>query len=379
MKCPKCNSDNPDGSIFCGKCGARLGEVGLKKTELDTPALWVDLVQLEENIALLSACFRKAAINWRPHMKGIRSPAIAHKLIAAGAIGITCAKLGEAEVMVAAGIEDILIANQVVGTRKYARVAELKRHADVKIAVDSEATLSDLGKAALSKGVEIGIVVELDTGMGRAGIQPGKPAQELSLLVHDTPGLHYLGLMTWEGHAVWIDNPDSKRKEIEKSIKELRDSAELCRQAGLPVSIVSCGGSGTYTITSQLAGITEIQAGGAIFCDVTYQKWGVKTKPALFVRSTVTSRPTSDRIIFDAGFKTMPAWFNPPRPIGISNIKSIVMSAEHGVLTLEKPNDSVKVDDIFDFIPGYGDMTVFLHDYLYGIRENIVEEIWGIG
>lgn len=356
----------------------RTSEVGLGKSELDTPFLWVDLKQMEINITSLTTYFRSAGISWRPHIKGIKTPAIALKLIDAGAIGITCAKLGEAEVMAEAGIKDILIANQIVGAQKYERLAELRSHVDIKVSVDSAATLHDLKAAASAKGVEIGVLVEVDTGMGRAGVQPGVPTLELARLVHNTSGLSFLGLMTWEGHAVWIDDQDLKRKEIENSIQKLTDSAELCRQAGLPVNIVSCGGSGTYTVTSHLPGITEVQAGGAIFSDVTYQKWGVKTEHALFVRATVTTRPEPGRIIFDAGFKSMPAWFNPPKPVGISGIKSVLMSAEHGMITLQKPNDKVRVGDVFDFIVGYGDLTVFLHDHLYGIREGIIEAVWEI-
>ena len=355
-----------------------MSEISLKKTELDTPVLWVDLDLLESNIANLSKHFKAAGVNWRPHMKGIKIPAIAHKAIRAGAIGVTCAKLGEAEVMAAAGIKDILIANQIVGPKKIARLANLRRHADVKVAVDNEANIAELGEAASAKGVELGILVELDTGMHRAGVAPGQPAVELSRIIYETSGLCYLGLMAWEGHVLAINDPDLKRQEIEKAVGLLTKSAQFCREAGLPVSIVSGGGSGTYKVTPFLSGITEIQAGGAIFCDVTYRAWGVETEPSLFVRTVVTSRPAPDRIIFDAGFKALPDWIGTPRPIGLFDVKTIAMSAEHGTMTLETPDLSVKVGDAFDFIVGYGDSTVFLHDRLYGIRDGVVEVVWTI-
>jgi D-serine deaminase-like pyridoxal phosphate-dependent protein len=331
-----------------------VSEVGLKKTELDTPFLWVDLGLLESNITHLAGYFEAAGVNWRPHVKGIKVPAIAHQAIVSGAIGVTCAKLGEAEIMAAAGIQDILIANQVIGPIKIARLVNLRRHADVKVAVDNEANVAELGEAARAKGVELGILVELDTGQHRAGVAPGRPTLELSRIVHETSGLRYLGLMAWEGHV------------------------ELCREAGLPVSIVSAGGSGTYYVTAFQPGITEIQAGGAIFCDVSCQSWGVETKPCLFVRTMVTSRPAPDRIIFDAGFKALPAWRSTPKPIGLSGVKTIRMSAEHGTVTLAAPDSTVKVGDAFDLIVGYGDSTVFLHDKLYGIRDGIVEVVWPI-
>jgi len=355
-----------------------VDELGLELNELDTPFLWVDLDVMESNIRALAGYFRRAGVNWRPHTKGIKVPAIARKFIDAGAIGITCAKLSEAEVMVSAGLKDILIANQVVGPMKYARLAELCRQADVKIAIDSEVTVSDLSKAAQAAGVKIGVVVELDTGMQRAGILPGQPALELSRLLHNTPGLCYRGLMTWEGHTVSLEDFDLKEKEIKKSLRKLVDTVDLCRKEGFPVNIVSCGGSGTYTVASKMPGITEIQAGGATFCDVSYRKWGAKTEPALYIRSTVTSRPAPDRIICDAGFKTMLSRFYGPQPLGLSGVKNIHVSAEHGVLQLEKPDSGLNVGDFLDFIPDYGDITVFLHDFLYGIRDGRVEVIWPI-
>ncbi|MDH4136945.1 MAG: alanine racemase, partial [Anaerolineae bacterium] len=254
----------------------------------------------------------------------------------------------------------------------------LRRYADAKVTADNEANVAELGEAARAKGVELGILVELDIGLHRAGVAPGQPALELSRTVHETPGLRYLGLMAWEGHTRAIDDLDLRRQEIEKSVGLLTASAELCREAGLPVSIVSAGGSGTYYVTAFQPGITEIQAGGAIFCDVSCQNWGVETKPSLFVRTMVTSRPAPDRIIFDAGFKALPKWTNTPKPVGLSGVKAIRMSAEHGTVTLVAPDSTVKVGDAFDFIVGYGDSTLFLHDKLYGIRDGLVEVVWPI-
>lgn len=356
-----------------------MSEVGLNKNELDTPALWVDLTLLERNINHLAHHFQSAGVQWRPHIKGIKTPAIAHRLIAAGAIGVTCAKVSEAEVMAAAGIQDILIANQVVGPKKITRLVNLRGQADVKVAVDNQDNVAELGQAARAKGVEIGVVVEVNTGMNRAGVQPGQPTVALSRMVHETEGLRYRGLMAWEGHTVALDDRETKEREVKKAIALLHENATLCREAGLPVSIVSGGGSGTYRITPFLPGVTEIQAGGAIFSDMTYRRWGVETEPCLFVRSMVISRPTPERLIFDAGFKALPAWADrAPQPVGLPPAKQIRTSAEHGVVILEAPNSQIKVGDAFDFIIGYTDMTLFLHDYLYGVRADIVEVVWPI-
>jgi len=353
-------------------------EVGLHKTEVDTPFLWVDLNILEQNISQLVAFFREAGVNWRPHIKGVKVPAIAHMLLRAGAIGLTCAKLGEAEVMAAAGVRDILIANQIVGKRKYVRLANLSRTVDVKIAVDSVATLADLNAAALAKGVPINIVIEVNTGMNRAGLAPGEPVLSLARAISRYPGLRLRGLMTWEGHTLGIADSQAKQAAISRAIGLLGDSASLCRDEGFDIEIVSCGGSGTFVYTAHEPGISEIEAGGAIFNDMTYASWKVPTRQALFVHSVVTSRPAPDRIIVDAGFKTMPAWINMPIPLGLPNGEQVSPNAEHGVITLTEANDEIAVGDRFDFIPGYGDTTVFLHDRLYGIRDDVVEAAWPI-
>lgn len=355
-----------------------MSDIGLKKEQLDTPLLWVDLELMEQNIQKLASHFKTAQVDWRPHMKGVKIPAIAHKLIAAGAIGITCAKLAEAEVMVAAGINDILIANQIVGKIKGRRLANLCKQAAVKVAVDCAYNVAELGQAAVEKGVEIGVLVEVDSGMQRTGTQPGAEAVALSKIVDQTEGLIYLGLMAWEGHTLGHKDEAVKREEIKKSVGLLAETAVLCREAGLNVSIVSGGGSGTYRITPFLDGITEMQAGGALFSDMAYQSWGVQTTHSLFVRTQVTSRPTPTRIIFDAGFKAMPVWIAQPQPIGIDHVKSHSASAEHGVMMLHEPNDTLQVGDKVDFVVGYTDATLFLHDRLYGLRNDVVEVVWEI-
>ena len=299
-------------------------------------------------------------------------------MIAAGAIGVTCAKLGEAEVMAQAGVGDILIANQVVGSQKYARLAALQRHADVKIAVDNTTTLDALGAAALAVGVEIPVVVELNVGMNRAGVTPGTAAVALAGTVHEQDGVRLAGLMAWEGHTISVEDADERAAAIKHSIGQLAASVQACREAGLPVEIVSCGGSGTMNVTAHQPEVTEIQAGGAIFGDATYQRWGVPTDPALFGQAVVTSRPAPDRIITDAGFKTLPGMERQPLAVGLANVVNITPSAEHGVITLSAPNESVQVGDVLDFIVGYGDATVFLHDAMYGVRKGIVETVWPI-
>ena len=355
-----------------------MSKTGSTLADLDTPALWVDLDILERNIAELAGHFRSAGVQWRPHMKGIRVPAIAQKALDVGAIGVTCATIREAEVMADSGIKDILIANQIVGKRKISRLAQLRRRADVKVIVDNADNIRELSAAASGQNLCIGVLIDVDTGMNRTGLPPGPAVVELAKAVDQSEGLRFLGLMSWEGHTLTIADPQERARATAGAIKQLVAMADDCRAAGLDVAIVSGGGSGTYQTTPFIAGMTEIQAGGAIFCDVIYQSWGVKTTPCLFVKTIVSSRPAPDRIVIDAGFKSLPVWHAQPRGINLEAVKSHVSSAEHGILTLERANARVKVGDLLDFVVGYTDSTIILHRKLYGIRRGKVEVVWDV-
>ncbi len=355
-----------------------MNYIGQPKSLLPTPALWVDLDKLEQNIHTLATLFKKAAIDWRPHVKGIKTPAIAHKLIEAGAIGVTCAKLSEAEVMVSAGIHEILIANQIVDLQKIRRLAHLKKHANVIAAVDNRENVLSLGAIASDIGVTVPVLIEVDTGMNRAGTLPGQPTVDLAKLISQTDGVSFMGLMAWEGHTIGLPS-GQKEEAIETAVTLLMDTAVQCQQAGFNTPIISGGGSGTYLITPQLSGVTEIQAGGAIFNDMAYQKWGVQTSPCLFVQTQVTSRPTPSRIIIDAGFKALPSWASQPQPINLDvSLTKYRSSAEHGVLELASENHTVKIGEKIDFIVGYTDATLFLYDVIFGVRDGIVEVAWEI-
>jgi D-serine deaminase-like pyridoxal phosphate-dependent protein len=200
-------------------------------------------------------------------------------------------------------------------------------------------------------------------------------------VIERTPGVKLRGLMTWEGHNLSHTNEADKEAGIQASIGQLLASVEACRSAGIPIEIVSGGGSGTYMYTGKIKGMTEVQAGGAIFCDQSYQQWGLALEPSLFLRTRVTSRPAPDRVICDAGFKTHTRGFNAPKPTAFA-VESMVLSAEHGIIMLpnggEDVNGWLKVGATFDLMPGYGDATVYLHDTLYGVRDGVVETMWEI-
>ncbi|MAG35095.1 MAG: amino acid aldolase or racemase [Dehalococcoidia bacterium] len=352
--------------------------IGQPVEELDTPALLVDLDVMEGNIRRMAAYFAEHGVSWRPHTKGVKVPEFAQQELAAGAIGVTCAKLGDAEAMAAGGVDNILIANQIVGQRKLERlVALVHGGTTVIVAIDSADHALALDAAAQAAGVQLNVVVELNVGMDRSGVLPREPAVALARQVHELPGLTLRGLMGWEGHAADILDPAAKRQAIEAAIGTLVATAERCRAAGLPCEIVSCGGTHTYQITATLPGITEVQAGGGIFCDMEYSRW-VDHPIGLSLLASVVSRPDPQRIIVDSGFKALGRPMTDPCPRDLDGVTSIGLSAEHGTIGLDAPNDAVRIGDKIEIYAGYGDMTVFLHDELYGVRNGQVEAIWPV-
>lgn len=354
------------------------GVVGRPVQEVGTPALLVDVDAMDRNIARTVAVLRCAGVAWRPHCKGHLTPAIAQREIAAGAIGITCASLGEAEVMVAAGIKSILIANQVVGVGKIARLADLCCQAEVIVGVDSLANVVELDAAGRQKGVQIPVVVEVDTGMHRCGVQPGAAAVDISRAVHERPGLRYMGLMAWEGQARKLPDRQQRQEACEQAVGLLVESAALCRNAGLPVSIVSCGGTGTEEISSCIPGITEIQAGNIVLHDLWYASLGVKREFALTLLSTVISRPTPTRLVTDGGKYALGTDMMAPQPKNLNGLRCIHFAAEHAVIELEAPTSQPQVGDKLEWLVGYGGTTAILHDSLYAVRDGIVQAVWPV-
>jgi len=356
----------------------QTGLVGTPKSELDTPSLLVDMPTMERNIAkMTSTIIEEAGVNWRPHTKGMKTPALAHKLLDAGAIGITCAKLGEAEVMAYSGIKDILVANQIIGQRKIARLVNLQSHADVAVCVDDIRNVDEIGQAAVRKGVTIRVLIEVNVGMNRAGVEPGDETLNLADRIASCEGVRFAGLMTWESHALTVDPIDKKKRMITEALTKLTESADRCRSKGHTVDIVSCGGTGTYWISAFHPGITEIEAGGGIFGDVRYRtSFGADLEYAMTILSTVTSRVNAKRIICDAGKKTMSSDAAIPEPMGIPNVESVMLSAEHGIVVLGKETTIPDIGEKIEFVAGYSDTTVVLHDELFAIREGIVEAVW---
>jgi D-serine deaminase-like pyridoxal phosphate-dependent protein len=310
--------------------------IGRPIRALDTPALLVDLDVMGDNMARIVAECRRNGVGWRPHSKAHKTPEIARMQLAAGAIGITCAKVGEAEVMAAAGIREILIANQIVGATKIERLVALADRADPIVCVDSVENVKELDAAFRHAGKRLRVLIEVDIGMNRAGVAPGASVVALAREIARCPGLQFVGVEGWESQATTMAYRAEKERTVRQAVAQLVASAAACREMGLGADIVSCGGTGTFPFCIEQAGVTEVQIGGAIFSDMHYlADYHVDFEPALTVLATITSRPTPTRLVVDAGKKAMSGDAAMPAPRELPPLRAMKLSAEHAKLELE--------------------------------------------
>lgn len=343
----------------------------------EAPFLALDLDAFGRNVQHLSdTIVVQGGKRWRPHTKALRSPAIARRLIAAGAQGVTCATVWEAETMLQAGINDVLVANQVLAPSALEKLAAMNRNARVIAAIDAPVHATLLSAAATAAGVVIPVVIEVDIGLRRAGVAPGPAAVELAQSVLSHRQLHFCGLMAWEGQATRIDDPAAKEKAIRAAVALLNATAGRCLEAGIPVEIVSCGGTGTYPVTSTIDGVTELQAGGGVFGDLRYREtFKLPLEQALTLHATVLSRPTPRRIVCDAGWKYHGYHPMQSQPLHLPGKTHLAFSAEH--LTLDCTTDvpGFAIGERIEFAVGYADSTVFLHRELIVMRDGAIEDV----
>lgn len=344
------------------------------KDEIETPALVVDLDTMERNLRRMAEYFRDREANLRPHTKTHKCPVIAHKQLELGACGITCAKLSEAEVMAFAGIRDILIANQVTAPSKIRRLANLSRHTDLIVAVDTVENAHDISDSALEAGSKINVIIEIEVGMQRCGVLP-EDAKRLAEEITRLPGIRFRGLMGYEGHCVSIKDITERREKTSEANSRLLFARDELLQAGIPVEIVSAGGTGTYNITGEREGITEVQAGSYVFMDATYVELVPEFEPAVTLIATVVSRPTRARVVIDAGLKAFSTGFGLPKPKD-EKLLFEKLSEEHGRLRLL--NGDLKVGDRLEFLPSHICTACNLHDFYYAVRRDRVEAVWRI-
>jgi D-serine deaminase-like pyridoxal phosphate-dependent protein len=345
--------------------------------DIETPALVLDRAVLERNIARMAAFFADGPCRLRPHFKAHKTPEIARRQLAAGSCtGLTCATVGEAEVA-SAFCDDLLIANEVVTASKCARIADLGRRVRVTTAVDSLAGLEALSRAARSAGSRVGVLIDLNVGQGRCGVESAEAVVTLARGAAQSDGITLRGVMGYEGHLQPIRSRAERESRTRQAMNGLLNAAKLIRDSGLPCEIVSAGGTGTYDISGRLEGITEIQAGSYALMDTDYADVGVPFEHAFWVLGTVVSRPTRDRCVADCGHKSMTKDHGNPVVRGIAGATVTSLNDEHVTIALP-PDSTIAIGDRIELLPSHIDPTINLHDVFYVVEGGGVVDIWPI-
>ena len=342
---------------------------------IDTPALIIDMDALERNIRAMNAFLQNRKIKLRPHFKTVKIPDIAKLQIDAGAKGITCSKLSEAEVLVSAGISDILLANQIVDPGKIHRLAALaKRVKHLTVAVDSADNVHDLSAACAKAGSMLNVLVELDIGMGRCGVRDYEEGLAVSRAVMDAPNLSFKGIQAYEGHLVLLPDIEARKTGATKALSYVKGFKEYLEKYHIPVSEISGGGTGTYSLICDGDVYTELQAGSYIYMDARYGKLGLPFENALYIIGVVMAKKPGLAIV-DAGLKCLATDGGNPVISGFEQ-NSFHLSEEH--CTLDDPDDRLGICDTVAFIPGHCCTNINIFDIAYGVRNGKVEKVFEV-
>ncbi|TAJ28624.1 DSD1 family PLP-dependent enzyme [Bosea sp. (in: a-proteobacteria)] len=364
-------------------------EPGQSFAEIDTPALVIDLDAFERNLVAMAAFAEAHGIRLRPHAKTHKSPDIALRQIAHGAVGQCCQKVSEAEILVAGGVGDVLVTNEIASPAKLDRLAQLARTAKIGLCVDHPDGVRDAAEAAARHDVVLDVMVEIDVGGRRCGVAPGEGAVRIAEAIARSNTLRFAGLQAYHGAAQHMRSIDERREAIERAGLAARNTVERLSQAGLDCPIVSGAGTGTFELETQSGIWNELQCGSYIFMDADYarnrQADGSPFRSfehALFIVAQVMSKPVPDRAIIDAGHKTASVDSGMPIPFQREGAIYTKPSDEHGVLTGD-PIALPHRGDRLLLVPGHCDPTVNLHDWYVGVRglhgpDAHVELVWPV-
>jgi D-serine deaminase-like pyridoxal phosphate-dependent protein len=348
--------------------------IGRHRRDVVTPALLLDLPAARRNITKMADRIKTMPAGLRPHIKVHKSPELARLQIDAGAIGLSTATVWEALVLVRSGLDSIFIVNTIAGREKLAVLADLARDADVMVAVDDATNAADIAAAARAAKSTVGVLIEVDTGMDRAGVDTPEQAVELARKVAALEGVRLFGLTGYEGHCSLTPERELRSTRQRAAMSMLVMAAEKLKAAGLPSPIVSAGGTATWDWTATTPGVTEIQAGSYVFMDNFHAPMAGDFEKAITVLSTVISRPP-DRVIVDAGNKSLGA--PALSTIRGHDLKGFRFDEEHGIFEAD-PGYPLKVGDVVELIPGYAPGTVNWYDAYHVIEGDHVVDVWPV-
>jgi D-serine deaminase-like pyridoxal phosphate-dependent protein len=350
------------------------GAIGRRREELITPALILDLAAARRNIEKMAERVRSMTAELRPHIKVHKSPQLARMQLEAGAIGLSVATVWEAIVMARSGAPSVFVANTVAGREKLAALAALAHEVEVMIAIDDAVNAETISRAASDAGADIGVMIEVDTGMDRAGVDSIEEGLALAERVAPLPGLSLMGVTGYEGHCSLTPERDLRHERQRAAMGFLVETAEALRARGLPAPIVSAGGTATWDWTATYPGVTEIQAGSYTVMDNFHGAMVGDFENALTVLATVISR-RPDRVIVDAGNKSMGA----PALASIKGheLENFRFDEEHGIFAAS-PGDGLAVGDVVELVPGYAPATVNWYDAYHVIEDGKVVDVWPV-
>jgi len=349
--------------------------IGQPLAALDSPQLVIDLDVVDANLRRMLGAFRDRPVAVRVHFKSLKCAGLARYVAAAGASGFLCAKLNEAEVLADAGLTDIFIANEIVGPIKVRRLAELARRARVRVCVDEAQNVEALAQAARAAGVTLGVLVEVDVGQHRCGVEPGEPALALARRVHASPGLRFVGLQGYDGHLQMVPDPGERRTRCLQGLQALVATRRLIEGAGIPVDVVTGAGTGTWEFVGFHEGVTEIQPGSFVLMDCAYQAIRPEFACALSIAATVVSRRPAWYVL-DAGSKAISRDFGTPTLKNRPQDKVLKLSEEH--TTVETTDPTLQVGERVEVIPAHCCATMNLHRQCVAVRRGHVEALWPI-
>jgi D-serine deaminase-like pyridoxal phosphate-dependent protein len=356
--------------------------VGDPVSAIDTPSLILDLDAFEENLRTMQVLAERHGVALRPHAKAHRCPDISLRQIALGADGICCQKVNEAVPFVAAGVRDIHISNEVVGDAKLSLLARLARQARMTVCGDHPRAAEALSAMMAEHDVSVGVLVEVDVGQKRCGVQSPDEAVSLARLVARLPNVSLAGIQAYHGGLQHRRDLDQRKKLCGRAVKQVRRYLEAFAAEGLACPVVTGGGTGTALFDVASGVFTEIQAGTYAFMDMDYAgiDWGeaLSFRHSLFLLGTVMSTPTAERAVMDFGLKSTTIESGLPGVVGHEGLRCVSVSDEHSVLEAESRRHRPEIGTKLRLVPSHCDPTFNLHDCVVAIRGDRVEAVWPI-
>jgi len=340
--------------------------------QLDTPALFADETVMNRNFRSMAELLKGKKLKLRPHFKSNKCTVIAHRQIEEGAVGITCAKLSEAEDLCDSGIGDILIANQIVDPSKITRLMLLAKKCHMTVCVDEEENARCLSKAAADAGVILYCLAEYEIGMERCGVTDADAYVRLAKLICGLPNLEYQGIQAYAGHVSHMEKQAEREKHTKENGEKIRSLIGKLEKEGIHVKTVSGGSTGTSVLKAEEGLYTELQAGSYFFMDSTYNKLDIPFENSLFLLATVVSRRPGLTIL-DAGVKSIGVDQNDPEIFRMDGTRveaRVETNEEH--MKLFDPSEELEIGEKVKIIPGHCCSTVNLHEKIYLVRDGAV-------